>query len=232
VSILGKVVDTVEDNTVIISMHDISPVYEDDIVKSYDLLTDLGISSLTLLVTPFFGLKKSNKFTSRDIFSKYIRSLDLEISLHGFSHFAKSGSLNEFDKLTTDKATSRLKDGVSILKSGLGKIPVGFVPPTWETAPKIVKVVQQIGLDYCVNGNLIYDHVRVRVVQTADRIVSQGQRSLSIETALFEIELGGALQIGVHPSDYRMNDLFDLLAELKDRLGYRFIGFRDYLSSI
>jgi predicted deacetylase len=230
--ILGKVVDTVEDNTIILSMHDISPVFEDDIVQSYDLLSDLGITSLTLLVTPFYGLKKSNKFTSRDIFSKFISSLDLEISMHGFSHFAKSGSMNEFDKLTRDKATSRLKDGVSILKSGFGKKPVGFVPPTWESAPKIVKAVKQIGLDYCVNGNLIYDHTKNKVVQTADRIVSQGQRSLSIETALFEIELGGALQIGIHPSDYKVNTLFDLLSELKDRLEYRFIGFKDYLSTI
>jgi predicted deacetylase len=228
---LAKVVDTVEDNTIILSMHDISPVYEDDIVKSYDLLTDLGITSLSLLVTPFYGLKKSNKFTSSNIFSKFIRSLDLEISMHGYSHFAKSGSLNEFDKLTKDKVTSRLKDGVSILKRGLGTRPVGFVPPTWESAPKIVKAVQQIGLDYSVNGNLIHDNIRNKVVETADRIVSQGQRSLSIENALFEIELGGSLQIGIHPSDHRMNDLFDLLADLKDRMGYRFIGFKDYLSS-
>jgi predicted deacetylase len=229
---LGKVVDTIEDNTIILSMHDITPVYEDDIVKSYDLLCDLGIASLTLLVTPFYGLKKSNKFTNRDIFTKFLRSLDLEISMHGYSHFAKSGSPNEFDKLTKDKATSRLKDGVSILKQGFGRKPSGFVPPTWESAPKIVKAVQQIGLDYCVNGNLIYDHTKNKVIQTADRIISQGQRSLSIENALFEIELGGALQIGIHPTDHRMNDLFDLISELKDRMDYRFIGFKDYLSSM
>ena len=139
-------------------MHDITPVNEDDIVQSYDLLSDLGISSLTLLVTPFYGLKKSNKFTDRDIFTKYLRSLDLEISMHGYSHFAKSGSLNEFEKMTAEKATSRLKDGVSLLKRGFGRRPSGFVPPLWESAPKIVKVVKQIGLDFCVNGNLIYDH--------------------------------------------------------------------------
>jgi predicted deacetylase len=221
----------VEDNTIILSMHDISPIHEDDIVQSYDLLTDLGISSLTLLVTPFYGLKKSNKFTDRDIFTKFLRSIDLEISMHGYSHFAKSGSLKEFDKMTTEKATSRLKDGISILKKGFGRRPAGFVPPLWESAPKIVKAVKQIGLDYCVNGNLIYDHSKDKVLQTAERIVSQGQRTLSLEDSLIEIELGGALQIGIHPSDYRMNELFTLLEDLKDRLGYRFIGFRDYLSS-
>jgi predicted deacetylase len=229
---LGKVVEVVEDNTIILSIHDISPVYEDDIVQSYDLLSDLGISSLTLLVTPFYGLKKSNKFTERDIFTKFLQSLDLEISMHGYSHFAKSGSLKEFDKLTKEKATSRLKDGVLILKRGFGRRPSGFVPPMWESAPKIVNAVKQIGLDYCVDGNQIHDHTKDKMIQTAERIVSQGQRSLSLEDSMIEIELGGALQIGIHPSDYRMNELFSLLEDLKDRLGYRFIGFRDYLSSI
>ena len=224
--------EVVEDNTIILSLHDISPVHEDDIIQSYDLLTDLGISSFTLLVTPFYGLKKSNKFTDRDIFTKFLLSLDLEISMHGYSHFAKSGSLKEFDKLTTEKATSRLRDGVSILKQGFGKRPSGFVPPLWESAPKIVKAVKKIGLDYCVNGNLIYYHSRDKVLQTAERIVSQGQRTLSLEDSFIEIELGGALQIGIHPSDFRLNELFTLLEDLKDRLGYRFVGYKEYLSSI
>ncbi|TET06018.1 MAG: DUF2334 domain-containing protein [Candidatus Thorarchaeota archaeon] len=229
---MGKAIETVEDNTIILSMHDISPVFEDDIVQSYDLLADLGISSLTLLVTPFYGLKKTNKFTEGDIFTKFLRSLALEISMHGYSHFAKSGSLNEFEKMTNEKATTRLKDGVSIIRRGFGEEPSGFVPPFWESPPKIIQVVKKIGLDYCVNGNKIHDLSNDRIFQTAERIVSQGQRSLSIEESLVEIELGGALQIGVHPLDYRMNGLFELLEDMKDRLGYRFTGFKDYLSSI
>jgi len=213
-------------------MHDISPVFEDDIVQSYDLLFDLGISSLTLLVTPFYGFKKTNKFTEGNLFTKFLRSLDLEISLHGYSHFAKSGALNEFDKMTNEKATTRLKDGISIIRRGFGAKPSGFVPPSWESSPKIVKVVKKIGLDYCVNGNNIYDLSNERVFHTVERIVSQGQKSLLIEESLFEIELGGALQIGVHPLDHRMNGLFELLEDMKDRLGYRFTGFKDYLSSV
>ncbi len=213
-------------------MHDISPVFEDDIVQSYDLLADLGISSLTLLVTPFYGLKKTNKFTAGDMFTKFLRSLDLEISMHGYSHFAKSGFLNEFDNMTEEKVTTRLKDGVSIIRRGFGEEPSGFVTPHWESPPMIIKAVKKIGLGYCVNGNNIHDLSNDRVFRTAERIVSQGQRSLSIEESLFEIELGGALQIGVHPLDYRMNGLFELLEDMKERLGYRFIGFKDYLSSV
>ena len=213
-------------------MHDISPVFEDDIVQSYDLLADLGISSLTLLVTPFYGFKKTNKFTAGDMFTKFLQSLDLEISMHGYSHIAKSGSLNEFNEMTMEKVIRRLKDGVSIIRRGFGEEPSGFVPPLWESPLKIIKAVNKIGLDYCVNGNNIHDLSNDRVFQTAERIVSQGQRSLSIEESLFEIELGGALQIGIHPLDHRMNGLFELLEDMKDRLGYRFTGFKDYLSSV
>jgi predicted deacetylase len=121
---------------------------------------------------------------------------------------------------------------VSIIRRGFGAKPSGFVPPLWESSLKIVKAVKNIGLDYCVNGNNIHDLSNNRVFQTAERIVSQGQRSLSIEDSLFEIELGGALQIGVHPLDYRMNGLFELLEDMKDRLGYRFTGFKNYISSV
>ncbi|MFW9832970.1 MAG: DUF2334 domain-containing protein, partial [Candidatus Thorarchaeota archaeon] len=89
---MSKRVETIEDMTVLLSIHDVSPIHEDDFVKTYDLLTDLGISSLTLLVTPFYGLKKSNKISDSDIFTKFLKSLDLEIAMHGYSHFSKSGS--------------------------------------------------------------------------------------------------------------------------------------------
>ncbi|MFW9962224.1 MAG: hypothetical protein ACFFCX_01545, partial [Candidatus Sifarchaeia archaeon] len=60
---MPKRVETVKDMTVLLSIHDISPSYEDDIVKTYDRLADLDITKLTLLATPFYGLKKSNKIS-------------------------------------------------------------------------------------------------------------------------------------------------------------------------
>jgi predicted deacetylase len=230
--VLEKVVRDVEDNTVILSVHDVSPIHEDDIVETYDLLADLGISSMTLLAVPFYGLKKSNKFTDTNLFTKFLRSLDLEISMHGYSHVSKSGSPNELSGLTKEKVISRLKDGASLLRRSFGAMPSGFVPPLWDSAPKIVSAVKQIGLDYCVNGDNIIDNSKNKVFKTANRIVSQGKKSLSFEDSMIEIELGGSMQIGIHPLDYRMNSLYELLEDLKDRLGYRFVGFKDYLESV
>jgi predicted deacetylase len=229
---MTKRVETVKDMTVLLSVHDISPFHEDDIVKTYDLLSDFGISSVTLLVTPFYGLKKINKISENDIFTKFLKSLDLEIAMHGYSHFSKSGSLSEFNGLPQEKVASRLKDGVSILTKGFGLKPSGFISPLWESPPKVVKAVKEVGLGFCVNGNSIHRNSDDTIFTTGERIVSEGQRFLNMETSLIEIELGGSLQIGIHPRDHRTNTLFEVLEDLKDRVGYKFMGYSDYLTSI
>jgi predicted deacetylase len=224
-----KAVEPIDDTIVLLSLHDITPANEDDVVRTYDLLTGLGISSMTLLVTPFHGLKKSNCFRMGSFFSEFLLSLDLEISLHGYSHFAKSGSLHEFANLTTERAVSRLRDGIALVKQGFGRRPIGFVPPMWDSPPRIIKAVKEVGLEYCVIQDEIHLSGQPKVFGTGARIISQGQRTLNTEAAMFEIELGGALQIGVHPLDYKTNNLVHLLEDLKDRQQYRFYGYHDYL---
>jgi predicted deacetylase len=226
---MRKAVEPVEDKTVLLSIHDITPVHEDDIVRTYDLLTKLGISSLTLLVTPFYGMKKINSFTRGSLFSEFLLSLDLEISLHGYSHFTKSGAMNEFSGLTTEKARSRMKDGISLISSSFGKKPLGFVPPLWEAPPRIIKTAKELGFTYGVENTNIHRFSDSRTFSTGAHIVSQGHRTIDTESAIFEIELGGALQIAMHPSDHRMNDLLDLISDLKDRQEYEFLSYRDYL---
>jgi predicted deacetylase len=227
-----KAIEPVEDMIVLLSLHDITPAFEDDIVHTYDMLTSLGIDSLTLLVTPFYGMKKTNCFVKGSLFSEFLLSLDLEISLHGYSHFAKSGVLQEFSSLTTEKMITRLKDGIALIKQAFGQRPVGFIPPMWESPHRLIKAVRDVGLDYCVIEDSINKSDDMRVFGTGSRIISQGQKTINTEAAMFELELGGALQIGIHPSDHRMNNLFDLLADLKDRQGYRFFGYWDYLRSL
>ncbi len=226
---MRKAVEPVDDKTVLLSVHDISPVYEDDVVETYDLLTDMGISSLALLITPFYGMKRSNSFSRGSPFTEFLLSLDLELSLHGYSHFTKSGAMNEFSSLSSERTLSRLKDGVTLFQQGFGQKPIGFVPPLWTSPARIVKATREAKLAYCVEGNNIYRLSDSATFSTAERVISQGQRSINFESAIFEIELGGSLQIGIHPTDYKTNTLFELLSDLLDRQEYRFIGYRDFL---
>ncbi|MBE0527373.1 MAG: DUF2334 domain-containing protein [Candidatus Thorarchaeota archaeon] len=227
---MRKAVEPVEDQTILLSIHDITPVHEDDIVRTCDLLTDMGISSLTLLVTPFYAMKKTNSFSRGSLFSEYLLSLGLEISLHGYSHFTKSGTMNEFSSITSEKAKSRLLDGINLVRTGFGKKPVGFVPPLWEAPPRILKSLKEAGLVYGVENTNIHRFSDSRTFSTGANIISQGKRTVNTESAIFEMELGGSLQIGIHPTDYRMNNILDLLSDLKDRQDYSFVGYRDYLS--
>ncbi|MFW9956424.1 MAG: DUF2334 domain-containing protein [Candidatus Odinarchaeota archaeon] len=226
---MRKAVVQVEDMIVLLSLHDITPANEDDVIHTYDLLNGLGIESLTLLITPFYRMKKANCFVKGSNFSEFLLSLDLEISLHGYSHFAKSGVPYEFSNLTTEKITARLKDGIALIKQGFGKRPAGFVPPMWESPHRLTKAIKDVGLDYCVIEDQIYKSMDSTVYGTGARIIGQGQKVLNTEAAMFEIELGGALQIGVHPNDYKFNNLIEFLEDLKDRQGYRFLGYRQYL---
>jgi predicted deacetylase len=227
---MRNAVESVEDNTVLLSMHDITPFHEEDIVRTCDTLSSIGISSLTLLVTPFYAMKKSNSFTKGSLFTEYLLSLDLEISLHGYSHFTKSGTMHEFSNMTTQKATSRIKDGVNLIRSSFGIKPTGFIPPLWEAPPRIIKSAKDLGFAYGVEHRNIHRFSDSKVFSTGAQIISQGQRIINSESAIFEMELGGSLQIAIHPADHRMNDILDLLTDLKDRRDYRFQSYRDYLS--
>ncbi len=62
--------------------------------------------------------------------------------------------------------------------------------------------------------------------------MSQGVKGTSFASSLLEIELGGPVQLAVHPRDHDETQVLDLVEEMKDRLGYRFIGYRDLLSSL
>ncbi|MFW9912755.1 MAG: DUF2334 domain-containing protein [Candidatus Thorarchaeota archaeon] len=219
----------VEDGVALLSLHDVSPAFEDDVVATYDILIDLGISNFTLLVTPMYALKKSNSLENNPLFSEFLASLELEISLHGYSHFTKSGSMDEFQKMDRNRVLPRMKSGKAMISDHIGKKPIGFVPPLWKAPQRVAGAAQDAGMRYCAIGNSIHRFSDSSVLTTADLLVSQGTKSTSFTNQLLELELGGSVQLGVHPRDHRENSVLDLLADMKDRLGYQFMGYRSYL---
>ncbi len=227
---MGKAVDIVEDRTALLSVHHISPVYEDDVVKTYDLLCDLGISDYTLLVTPMYLMKRTNTFSRDSMFTQFLQSLGLEIGQHGYSHTTKSGSQDEFTKLSRDQILKRLKSGRALIRKGFGISPKGFVPPQWAAPPLISKVARDLGFAYCIRENTVDSILDGRSLSVAARVISDGGRRLPTVDAMLEVQLGGSLQVGIHTLDHRSNEMFDFLADLKDNLGYRFVSYASYLS--
>jgi predicted deacetylase len=226
---LNKGQQSVEDGIALLSIHDVSPVFENDVVATYDMLIDLGISNFTLLVTPMYELKKSYSLENNPLFSEFLASLQLETSLHGYSHFTKSGSMDEFQKMDRDRVLARIKSGKAMISKSIGKEPIGFVPPLWKAPRRVAGAAQDARLKYCALGNSIHRLSDSSVLTTADLLISQGTKSTSFTNQLVEVELGGPVQVGVHPRDHRENKVFDFIADLKDRLDYRFVGYGYYL---
>ncbi|MGQ4910670.1 MAG: DUF2334 domain-containing protein [Candidatus Thorarchaeota archaeon] len=222
----------VDDHTALLSLHDVTPFFEDDVVTTIDRLSDIGISGLTLLVTPFYHLKKTNVFERGSMFSEYLLSLDLEIALHGYSHITKSGSASEFARLTTEQATRRMKKSLTMFLRAFDRKPTGFVPPLWSAPPRVDRVARSLGFKYTVREDSVKPLTDSRPCYVAASILSQGTRTIETADAMLEIELGGPLQIGVHPLDHSMNNMINFLTELKDSLGYRFMGYADFISEM
>ncbi|TXT57336.1 MAG: hypothetical protein BAJATHORv1_10035 [Candidatus Thorarchaeota archaeon] len=224
-----KTVTSLDDNVILLSIHDISPMYEDEIISLYDRLSEIGIKGYTLLIPPFYQLKGSNVFKEGDIFVGYLRSLGLEISLHGYSHTTKSGGMDEFKKLSSERSASRLKSGIAMIRRAFRIRPYGFVPPAWQATQKVLTQVRDVGLKYCVLGNYIHSFERDEIFVTADHIISQGDGKASFSDSMLELELGGPLQISIHPRDYESDYVFSIMEDIVDRLGYKILGYRDYL---
>jgi predicted deacetylase len=227
---LKSAVVEVNERIALLSLHDVSPVFEDDVVASCDRFADLGISSFSLLVVPMYALKKANSFEKSPLFSEYLQSLGLEISMHGYSHFTKSGSMDEFRKMDSKRVTKRAKSGVAIIAASLGQKPYGFVPPLWQAPPRVGKAMKAAGMKYSVVENKIHSFLDGRIHRTVETLVSQGVKGTSFANALLEIELGGPVQVGVHPRDHAETQVFELIEDMKDRMDYSFIGYCDYLT--
>ncbi|MFW9965409.1 MAG: DUF2334 domain-containing protein, partial [Candidatus Sifarchaeia archaeon] len=153
-------------------------------------------------------------------------------SLHGYTHKTKSGSMAEFQRMPHDQIATRLKQGISLIRKNLGVSPVGFVPPLWTAPPSIVKLTESSGLRYCVIEDIIFRNSDGSRFNTSFHLVSQGRSSLDTTDALLELELGGPVQIAIHPLDSSSDTVFNLICDMKDRLGYRFCGYADYLAGL
>ncbi|UCE09230.1 MAG: DUF2334 domain-containing protein [Candidatus Thorarchaeota archaeon] len=221
----------IEDYVALLSLHDVSPVYEDDVLETYDRLGDLGISSFTLLVTPLFGQKRSNNIAGHDLLCEYLQSLNLELSLHGYTHVSKSSKFGEFERIPQEKAVQKLRSSIALFRKGMGKMPFGFVPPLWRAPRRVAEAVEGLNLRYCVIGNRLYSLKTQDVFESVILVVNQEGSRSSQEGATVEIELGGSIQIALHPKDHESDEIYRTIADMKDRLGYRFLGYNDYLLS-
>ncbi len=222
----------VEDHVLLLSIHDVSPHFEDDVIKTYDTLMNCGVSDFSLLLTPLYQMKRSNSFEKHELFSEYLQSLGMELVLHGLSHQTKAGLSNEFQRLTGKNMLRRLQLGLSILRTVFDTQILGFVPPAWSAPMSILPVVKDAGLEYCVIDNSIYSLSSAISRSVVASYISLGTTLQISPNFALEMEFGGPLQLAVHPLDHSNHDIQSLLLELIDTLDYRPSGYSSYLTTI
>jgi predicted deacetylase len=137
--------------------------------------------------------------------------------------------MDEFRKMDSKRVVKRAKSGAATITASLGQKPYGFVPPLWQAPPRVAKAMKAAGMNYSVVENKIHSFSDDRILRTVEFLVSQGVKGTSFANALLEIEIGGPVQVGVHPRDHAETQVFELIEDMKDRLDYSFIAYRDYL---
>ncbi|MEM2143222.1 MAG: hypothetical protein QXQ81_08205, partial [Candidatus Thorarchaeota archaeon] len=124
-------------------------------------------------------------------------------------------------------AVSRVRLGAEMFERVFGFRPAGYVPPEWESTRAMARALSTMNFGFVVDGNrILYSGHGPCAVSGS--VISFGDYRVPVVDVLVEMELGGSLQIAVHPHDHRYPAMRELLVDLRDRLGYRFFAYGEY----
>lgn len=153
-------------HTLLVSIHDISPLTLESCRQAVDLATAAGVPvhALTLLVIPCH--EDRAPLDGHPGTCAWLRELDAQgahLIMHGYSHRMSGQSFSprglfwahgfargqgEFFRSDADEALQRLERGKAILqRSGLASATTSFVPPAWLLSAAARAVVRDQGFD-------------------------------------------------------------------------------------
>lgn len=130
----------------LLELHDVSPFYKREFLKTLELLKELKVEKFSLLVIPYFG-EEHSLAEDKEILS-IIKSLTAEIVLHGYTHkgpkrlrdFLWTDGEGEFGGLDPYNTYQKVASGLKILEH-IGLISEFFVPPAWIGNPYLEDVL-------------------------------------------------------------------------------------------
>lgn len=122
------------DKYILISIHDVNPVYDKEIFLFLDALKKRGIKEFSMLITPSYeGIKTNNDFARR---IKGFRGA--ELILHGYDHY--DGRYIYSDER---KILSQINKGMKEFMKYYKIIPNGYIPPVWKSSKKLNAVLKK-----------------------------------------------------------------------------------------
>jgi predicted deacetylase len=240
--------------SLLISLHDVSPLTLPDCEEAVALLSRLGIGPavLTVLVVPHHERKIAVDAHPETV--RFLRTLEdagARLVMHGLTHrmerrawtpagffrahfFARGqGELHNCDDA---EASRRLDEGTGILRrAGLEAATTAFVPPAWLLSPAARAVVADRGFDfYEVFGGIVH-----RDRSLARRVIGWGSLNpveagaTALYAGLQSLRAGVDTRLAIHPADMRRPGQRRAIARVVSRLAGRMRAesYTTYLSA-
>ncbi len=223
----------VPDKTLIISIHDAVPYYEYEFGQVVKLFNEFGITDYSILVPMHYKRKGYNLIPQKAHFISLLLNIKKELVLHGYFHEKKNGEPDEFFDTPEELAINRFRLAIDAYHRSFRIYPQGFIPPMWRMSQTIFDMTIAYKLRYTVKGNQIYDLKNKIIHLTNAIIIGPGNIPITPYYALFEIELGGPIQVAVHPLDANnIENLTRLLTNLIDDNKYKPVSYSTIINSI
>jgi predicted deacetylase len=214
---------------VVVSVHDVTPVFRTELEEIFRVLHRMGVDVRTDLVVPVHGKGPAladDQSGFNDLLRRQ-RDRGAELGLHGLHH-----EYAEF--LRTDRAwaESAVDRAMEEFRRALGVAPAGFVPPQWLMSRNSLQAVFSRGFEYVATmtalipaggaprpafpmgydwGLTAVDRVMLRINDyrsrhTEQRLVRFAVHPMDLRHGLFlpaMAQLARLLERGYRPSTYR-----------------------------
>ena len=208
--------------TLVVSIHDVSPLTRKRIAEMLDDLKEAGVDKTSLLVIPNHHHKAP--ITTDPGFCAWVRGLadgGHEVVLHGYFHQRpRGGGLGaslvtehytagegEYYDLSETEAETRLERAMGEFAAN-GLKACGFIAPAWLLGPEAEKAVKKCGFEYTTRLQTFNDFRREDVTQSQSLVWSvrsgwRRQVSLLWNRFLFgRLRRNPLMRIGLHPPDW------------------------------
>ena len=219
----------------ILSIHDISPQFTNDILEIMKTLEQLNIETYSALVVPCYLSEKKNDIRNHhNVFKKIFR--EGEPILHGFTH-ETSAYTNEYSPLERKVIHQRIVQGKRILQQVSGKKILGFVPPKWILSRDLISVLTEEQFKYtttflriipfgrneifCPVINFLYTYSALNTILA----------NLAALYATYQVSKRKVIRIAIHPEGFATRrTLVEGVLKKAIRAGYYFVTYRTFLN--
>ncbi len=146
---------------IIISIHDISPIFKKELKIIFDYLNRMKIKEKeAFVILNWLGehpLENDKKFI-KELKTEFSSA---QINFHGMTHYSQDQSLikrflfgkehaygGEFTKKNTKQIEQIFKSSFIIFKRIFNKHPKNFIAPRWENSNELLEVCKKMKIDY------------------------------------------------------------------------------------